>query len=99
MPLHAYNANYPFIMIDDVGGSSTFLLTCREALDQIASQPGGTTLLTNLNAGPQFANWAGVVKILRPNTAPVDINNPGAEGGNRAVAISELNAAGGAGTA
>ena len=98
MPLHSYNATYPNIRIDDPGGASTYLLSTREALDNIDAQAGGQMLLQRINAGQPFGTWNGVVKILRPNTIPADINNPGAEGGNRAVAINELHAKGGGGT-
>jgi hypothetical protein len=98
MAMHDYNAQHPNIKIQDGGGASTFLLTVREALDRIASQPVGARLLGALNNGPVFGGWNACIKILRPNTV-ADLDNPGAEGGNRAVAIDETRATGGAGCA
>lgn len=83
-------APYPNIVIDDNGGgASTFLLTVREALVRIASQPKGLQLLQELQQyTPVFQAWGGGVKIYR---AAVPI----AMGGSKAVAISENGASSG----
>lgn len=88
MPLVSWNVTFPNIRIDDAGGSSTFVLTVREALDRIASQPKGARMLAEINAGPAFGAWNGVVKIYRAQGV-VDPNNPGAEGGSKASAVRE----------
>ena len=95
MVLASYGGAYPNIMIDDNGGgASTFSLTVREALDRIASRPGGQQLLQDIQArAPVFAPWGGSVKIYRAE-------RPIAQGGNRAIAVNEAAATqGGIGTA
>lgn len=86
MALHSYNDTYPNIRIDDAGGASTFLLTAREALDKIASQPVGKRLLKEINEhAPTFGPWGGSIKIYRAQL-PIE------QGGSKAAAVNELNA-------
>lgn len=85
MPLTSY-APYPNIKIEDPGGASTFLLTVREALDRINSQPKGQQLLQEINQhAPTFGPWGGSVKIYRAANRIED-------GGSKAAAVNEVNA-------
>jgi hypothetical protein len=88
-------ANYPGIRIDDPGGSSSFALSAKEALDKIRSKPLGQRLLAEIsarNATCAFATWGGIIKIYRA-LLPID------QGGSKAAAVNELNATNGTGTA
>lgn len=86
MVMHSYNGTYPNIRIDDPGGASTFLLTVREALDKIDSEPVGQRLLTEINQhAPTFAPWGGSIKIYR---AALSVS----QGGSKAAAVNEVNA-------
>jgi Effector protein len=94
MALVEYNsALFPGIKIDDQGLTSTFLLTCKEALDRIASQPLGLRLLQEISArAPTFGQWPGKVKIYRA-ALPIE------QGGSKAAAVNEAKAMDGTGSA
>jgi len=94
MALVAYNnASFPGIMIDNQGLASSFLLTCKEALDRIATQPLGLRLLQEISArAPVFGPWAGKIKIYRAEL-PIE------QGGSKAAPVSEANAKNGTGSA
>lgn len=86
MALVSFGGAYSNIMIDDQGGASTFVLTVREALTKIASQPKGLQLLQEIQANaPVFGPWGGSVKIYRA-AVPIE------QGGSKAAAVSEGNA-------
>ncbi|MBK1693850.1 hypothetical protein CKO09_03725 [Chromatium weissei] len=94
MPLIDYDAaNFPGIKILDPEGASTFALSCKEALNEIISQPLGLRLLREISDhAPMYLPWGGSIKIYRAEK-PID------QGGSRATAVSEGNAQNGTGSA